>query len=75
MPCRPNYNLHDRAGGSPKFCFAASNVRPKPGGLQSADSNRHPLLEMWVYWANVNYDTAHKAGVRYYYYIGIARGV
>ena len=27
MPCRPNYNLHDRAGGSPKFCFAASNFR------------------------------------------------
>ena len=27
MPCRPNYNLHERAGGSPKLCFAASNVR------------------------------------------------
>lgn len=27
MPCWLNYNLHDRAGGSPKFCFAASNVR------------------------------------------------
>ncbi len=35
----------------------------RPGGLQSADSNRHPLLEMWVYWANVNNNTAHKAGV------------
>ena len=43
MPCRPNYNLHERAGGSPKFCFAASNVRQESGGLQSADSNRHPL--------------------------------
>ena len=44
MPCWPNYNLHKRAGGSPKFCFAASNVRPcGPGGLQSADSSRHPL--------------------------------
>lgn len=48
MPCWLNYNLHNRAGGSPKFCFAASNFRRKPGGLQSADSNRHPLLEMWV---------------------------
>ena len=48
VPCRLHYNLHERAGGSPKFCFAASNVRPKPGGLQSADSNRHPLEEMWV---------------------------
>ena len=27
MPCWPNYNLHNKAGGSPKFCFAASNVR------------------------------------------------
>ena len=27
MPCRPNYNLHEKAGGSPKFCFAASNIR------------------------------------------------
>ena len=43
MPCRPSNNLHKRAGGSPKFCFTASNVRPEPGGLQSADSNRHPL--------------------------------
>ena len=31
MPCRPNDNLHDRAGGLPKFCFAASNVRPEAG--------------------------------------------
>ncbi len=61
----PNYNLHKLAGGSPKFCFAASNVRHLPGGLQSADSNRHPLLEMWVYWAAVNYDTTHKAGNPY----------
>ena len=43
MPCRLNSNLHTKAGGSPKFCFTASNVRPKPGGLQSADSSRHPL--------------------------------
>ena len=43
MPCRLNSNLHTKAGGSPKFCFTASNVRPGPGGLQSADSNRHPL--------------------------------
>ena len=43
VPCRLSCNLHIRAGGSPKFCFTASNVRPKPGGLQSADSNRHPL--------------------------------
>ena len=27
MPCRPGYNLHKRAGGSPKFCFIASNIR------------------------------------------------
>jgi len=31
MPCRPNYNLHVKAGGSPKFCFAASNVRRNAG--------------------------------------------
>lgn len=44
MPCWPNYNLHKRAGGSPKFCFAASNIQLYgPGGLQSADSSRHPL--------------------------------
>ena len=28
MPCRPNYNLHEKAGGLPKLCFIASNVRP-----------------------------------------------
>ena len=28
MPCRPMNNLHKRAGGSPKLCFTASNVRP-----------------------------------------------
>lgn len=27
MPCRPNYNLHIKAGGSPKLCFTASNFR------------------------------------------------
>ena len=27
MPCRPNYNLHMKAGGSPKSCFTASNFR------------------------------------------------
>ena len=31
MPCRPNYNLHKEAGGSPKLCFAASNFRGEPG--------------------------------------------
>ena len=31
MPCRPNYNLHMKAGGSPKFCFTASNFRTKFG--------------------------------------------
>ena len=31
MPCRLNSNLHIRAGGSPKFCFAASNFRPWAG--------------------------------------------
>ena len=32
MPCRLSSNLHTKAGGSPKFCFTASNVRHKPGG-------------------------------------------
>ena len=27
MPCRSSYNLHKKAGGSPKFCFIASNIR------------------------------------------------
>ena len=31
MPCRPNYNLHIKAGGSPKLCFAASNFRTRFG--------------------------------------------
>ena len=48
VPLGFDYNLHKKAGGSPKLCFSASNVRPEPGGLQSADSNRHPLLKMWV---------------------------
>ena len=32
VPCRPSYNLHEWAGGSPKFCFAASNIRPRKAG-------------------------------------------
>jgi len=42
MPLGLGYNLHVNAGGSPKFCFAASNIR-NPGGLQSAETNQRPL--------------------------------
>ena len=64
MPCRPNYNLHKRAGGSPKFCFAASNVRflagrPAIRRLISASLIR----DVGLMGHEVHKDNTHTAGI------------
>ena len=48
MPCRPNYNLHEWAGGSPPRCFSASNIRPHlkgADGRPAIDSESTASLE------------------------------
>ena len=46
LPCRPVYNLHKTAGGSPPrnaSLLPTSSRRKRPGGLQSTSGDGHPL--------------------------------